>query len=82
MTTYAERRDAQRLAVHHTATGHSIHNGIAGAIVPGCGFCECGCGHPIHPGRACDGTGATLDPMYGIDPDEPCACTVSEPLED
>ncbi len=36
---------------------------------------ECSCGHPSHPERPCAGTGADLDPIYGIDPTEPCACT-------
>jgi hypothetical protein len=38
---------------------------------------ECECGHPgtMHPGLgACIGTGATLDPEYGIPPDEECVC--------
>lgn len=39
---------------------------------------DCGCGHPSHPDRPCTGTGAELDPMYGIDPAERCVCTKSE----
>jgi hypothetical protein len=38
---------------------------------------DCGCGHSPteHPnGGPCAGTGATLDPIYGIPTDEACAC--------
>jgi len=39
---------------------------------------ECGCGHTFaehDPTGQCTGTGATLDPIYGIPPDEECACS-------
>jgi hypothetical protein len=38
---------------------------------------DCGCGHSPteHPnGGPCAGTGATLDPIYGIPTDQACAC--------
>jgi hypothetical protein len=36
---------------------------------------DCGCGHPSHPGRPCNGTGAELDPIYAVPSGEACVCT-------
>ena len=42
----------------------------------------CGCGHVPHAALLCPGTGADLDPEYGIDPAEACVCTAYQPVDD